>query len=192
MTAQFDGNRKMIYFFTSKNTELGQIGRQPMEASLIYSAKGHDLFSDVEGTIHAENDPVLMERLWNRRVASWFDGGKTDPKLCLLHFEPGHARIWNDASSPVAGAKLFLGLGDPEETAGIRSKWPISAPPEPDAYARKRPWSILHFVTCRRGTMLVGEGRKAKAMPMITLVQIGAFAVGAGVLCALGLMILFL
>lgn len=115
MTAQFDGDRKTIYFFTSTETDLGKLGSQPTDASLIYAAKGHDLFANVDGKLWAHNDQEIVDRLWNRFVAAWFEGGKTDPKLCLLHFEPAHAQVWKDASSVVAGVKLFLGLGDPKE-----------------------------------------------------------------------------
>ncbi len=48
MTAQFDGDSKTIYFFTSKDTELGQLGSQPSKAQLVYASKGHDLFATVE------------------------------------------------------------------------------------------------------------------------------------------------
>jgi hypothetical protein len=45
-------------------------------------------------------------------------GGKDDPKLCLLRCDPADAEIWKDASSIVAGVKLFLGMGDPKEGSG--------------------------------------------------------------------------
>src|SRR5690606_28688824 len=47
MTAQFDGDRKTIYFFTTTETDLGKLGSQPTDASLIYAAKGHGLFANV-------------------------------------------------------------------------------------------------------------------------------------------------
>src|SRR5690606_1360459 len=87
----------------------------PTDATLVYAAKGHDLFATVHGTLNIDNDPAVIDRLWNRFVAAWFEGGKDDPKLCLLRFEPGEAEIWKDASSIVAGVKMFLGLGDPKE-----------------------------------------------------------------------------
>ena len=58
---------------------------------------------------------ILIDRLGNRFVAGWFEGGKDDPKLCLLRFDPGSAEVWKDASSLVAGVKMFLGMGDPKE-----------------------------------------------------------------------------
>lgn len=115
MTAQFVGDNRTIYFFTATNTDLGKINATPLAANLIYCAKGHDLFASVRGTLRASNDRELIDRLWNRYVEAWFPGGKDDPALCLLHFEPGEAEIWKDASSLVAGVKIFLGIGDPKQ-----------------------------------------------------------------------------
>ena len=60
------------------------------------------------------NDPEMIDRLWNRFVAAWYEGGKTDPKLVLLRFDPQEAEIWENASSLVAGLRLLLGA-DPKE-----------------------------------------------------------------------------
>jgi general stress protein 26 len=114
MTAQFDGDRNVIYFFTAKDTDLAEAVASAKEATLVYSAKGHDLFATVEGTLRIDDDRAVIDRLWNRFVAAWFEGGKEDPKLCLLRFDPADAEIWKDASSIVAGVKLFLGMGDPK------------------------------------------------------------------------------
>ena len=62
-----------------------------------------------------DNDRAVIDRLWNRYVAAWFEKGKDDPKLRLLRFEPAEAEVWLDASSIVAGVKMFLGLGDPKK-----------------------------------------------------------------------------
>ena len=115
MTAQFDGDRNVIYFFTAKDTELAEKAAKGKEATLVYAAKGHDLFATVEGILKVDNDRAVIDRLWNRFVAAWFEQGKEDPKLCLLRFDAAYAEIWKDASSVVAGVKLFLGLGDPKE-----------------------------------------------------------------------------
>jgi general stress protein 26 len=115
MTAQFDGDRNTIYFFTAKNTELAESAFEPTDATLVYASKGHDLFATVQGKLQIDNDRAVIDRLWNRLVAAWFEQGKDDPKLCLLRFEPADAEIWKDASSVVAGVKMFLGMGDPKE-----------------------------------------------------------------------------
>lgn len=114
MTAQFDGQKKSIFFFTAKDTEIAQKATRSRKATLIYSAKEHELFATVHGTIKTDNDRAIIDRLWNRYVAAWFEKGKDDPKLCLLRFEPADAQVWLDASSVIAGVKMFLGLGDPK------------------------------------------------------------------------------
>ena len=114
MTAQFDGDSKTIYFFTAKDTELPPKLKRARKATLIYAAKGHGVFATVKGTLGVYNDRPTIDRLWNGFVAAWFEKGKDDPKLALLRFEPGEAQIWIDASSMMAGIKMFLGI-DPKE-----------------------------------------------------------------------------
>jgi len=115
MTAQFDGDHKTIYFFTASDTELAGKLARVRKATLVYASRKHDLFATVHGTLRIDSDRGTIDRLWNRFVAAWFEKGKDDPKLRLLRFEPADAQIWLDASSLVAGVKMFLGLGDPKQ-----------------------------------------------------------------------------
>lgn len=62
-----------------------------------------------------DKDRAAIDRLWNRFVAAWFEGGKEDPKLALLRFDPQEAEIWLDGSSVMAGIKMLLGF-DPKES----------------------------------------------------------------------------
>ncbi len=54
--------------------------------------------------------------MWNKWVAAWYDGGKEDPKLVLLRFDPSSAEIWRDGSTLLSGLKLLMG-GDPKTDA---------------------------------------------------------------------------
>jgi len=56
----------------------------------------------------------MIDKLWKKFVAAWFEGGKEDPKLCLLRFDAEQAEIWEDASSLISGIKLLLGM-DPKK-----------------------------------------------------------------------------
>ena len=114
MTAQLDGDRGPIWFFTSKDTALYPLIGSGRGALATFVDKGHDLFASMQGVLNVDNDRAMIDRLWNRYVAAWFEGGKDDPKLALLRFDPGQAEIWVDASSLVAGIKLLLGV-DPKE-----------------------------------------------------------------------------
>jgi general stress protein 26 len=103
-----------IWFFTSKDTDLVRALDQSHRAQLHFSAKGHDLFASVHGELTAANDRVTIDRLWNRYVAAWFEGGKDDPKLQLLRFDPERAQVWLSENHALAGIRLLLGR-DPKE-----------------------------------------------------------------------------
>ncbi len=114
MTAQLEGARGPIWFFASKDNAIVQKLPNGDRAIATFTAKGHDLFATLHGKLSLDNNLATIDRLWNRYVAAWFEGGKTDPKLALLRLDPEKAEIWLDASSLVAGIKLLLGA-DPKE-----------------------------------------------------------------------------
>ena len=115
MTAQLEGDAEgPIWFFTAKDTELVLGLSSGDKATATFVSKGHDLFATVQGKLRVGNDRAVIDRLWNRFVAAWFEGGKNDPRLTLLRFEPAQAEIWLDASSIVSGIKM-LRVYDPME-----------------------------------------------------------------------------
>ena len=67
----------------------------------------------MHGSLKLDNDRAAIDRLWNRYVAAWYEGGKDDPKLALLRLDAERAEIWLDASSLVAGIKMLFGA-DPK------------------------------------------------------------------------------
>jgi general stress protein 26 len=121
MTAQLDdeglqGNlyHGPIWFFTSTESQLYQQIGSGARAMAHFASKGHDLWATVHGNLSQSHDPAVIERLWNRFVAAWYEGGKEDPKLALIRLDPENAEIWIDASSMVVGIKMLLGI-DPKE-----------------------------------------------------------------------------
>jgi general stress protein 26 len=114
MTAQIEGARGPIWFFTAKDNAIVQKLAKGNRAIATFTSKGHDLFATIHGQISLDNDRATIERLWNRFVAAWYEGGKDDPKLALLRLDAERAEIWLDASSLVAGIKLLLGV-DPKQ-----------------------------------------------------------------------------
>ena len=96
MTANFDDQDRLsarLWFFTSNDHDLASALGSSGRAIAAYSAKGHDLFASLRGSLMADNDPAAIDRLWNPVVAQWYDG-KDDPKLLLLRFEIDDAKIW--------------------------------------------------------------------------------------------------
>lgn len=114
MTAQFEGRSGPIWFFTSKDAAIFQNVGAKQRATFTFASKGNSLFATVHGMLSVDNDRAVIDRLWNRFIAAWFEKGKDDPKLALLRFDTENAEIWEDEWSLVAGIKLLLGV-DPKE-----------------------------------------------------------------------------
>lgn len=112
MTAQLDDDRPeggTIWFFTATDTDLVKGMGDRHRAVAHFASKGHDLFASLHGELVRDNDRATIDRLWNRFVAAWFEGGKDDPRLQLLRFEPEQGQVWLNEHSLFAGVKLLLG-----------------------------------------------------------------------------------
>ena len=116
MTALIEeGDGGPLWIFTSKESDLAKAigGGKPAHAT--FTGKKHDLFANVTGRLSINNDRAVIDRLWNPWVAAWFEGGKDDPKLCLLRFDADHAKIWLNAT-PLGAAIEWLLRRDPKES----------------------------------------------------------------------------
>ncbi len=118
MKAQLDGDSDQgpIWFFSSTDTALVQGLNDQDLAIFTFVSKGYDVYATVHGHMTRTTDRATIDRLWNTWVAAWYDGGKDDPKLALLRFDPATAEIWRDGSGLFSGLKLLLG-GDPKADA---------------------------------------------------------------------------
>jgi general stress protein 26 len=115
MTVLPDGDEDSgpFWLFTSFETEAVAALTPGNKASLAFSSRGHDVFASIDGQLTIDNDRAVIDRLWNPFIAAWYEGGKDDPKLCLLRFDPTDAKVWIDASSFLAGVKILFGA-DPK------------------------------------------------------------------------------
>ena len=84
------------------------MGEDSARAVATFASKGHDLFATTHGSLSLDKDRATIDRLWNRFVAAWFEGGKDDPKLALLRLDADLAR------QLARGIKMLLG-DDPKE-----------------------------------------------------------------------------
>lgn len=115
MTAQLDGaaDHGPIWFFAARGADLTRALQAEQPAFFTFTDKRHDLWASVTGRLSVQTDRAVIDRLWSPFVAAWYDGGKEDPKLVLLRFDPAEAEIWTDGSTLLAGLKLLLGA-DPK------------------------------------------------------------------------------
>ena len=109
MTAQFEGEKGPIWFFTTKTNTLVEAMRESHDAIATYTSKGHDLFAAVRGTLSVDTNPANVDRLWNAHVEAWYEGGKSDPKLALLRLDTDSAQLWLGGSSIGAAILRLIG-----------------------------------------------------------------------------------
>lgn len=114
MTALLDGDdnpyRGPLWIFTARDNALAEaVAGGPLPAVASFADKGHSLFAVIHGTLSADHDRTVVDRLWNPFIAAWYDG-KDDPALALLRLDPDSAEIWADANSLIAGLKMLLGI----------------------------------------------------------------------------------
>ena len=114
MTAQFDGDSHVFWFFATKDNSLIEALGQSHRAIATFTGKGHDLFASIHGDLAEATSPAMIDRLWNSHVAAWYEGGKTDPKIALLRLDPEKASIWKGGTSIGAAITQFLGR-DPKQ-----------------------------------------------------------------------------
>jgi general stress protein 26 len=128
MTAQLDGDADHgpIWFFTSTDAALVTKARAEDLAIFTFVSKGHDVFATVHGHLTRVTDTAIIDRLWSPSVAAWYKGGKDDPNLALLRFDPARAEIWRDGSSLLDGLKLMLGGDAPTDAKDNVAKVALS------------------------------------------------------------------
>src|SRR4051812_43678307 len=76
MTAQLDGERGPIWFFTSRDNAIVQkllSGSEPSYRDIC--RPGHDIFATVQGSLVLDNSRAVIDRFWNRYIAAWYQGG---------------------------------------------------------------------------------------------------------------------
>ena len=96
MTAVFEDQDReagLLWIFTANDHDLTRAMGQSNRAIASYTAKGHDLFASLRGTLQIVNDRGTIDRLWSPMVAESYEG-KDDPKLALVRFDVEDAKIW--------------------------------------------------------------------------------------------------
>jgi general stress protein 26 len=116
LTAQVEDDQSPIWFFTSTdNALIAGLSGGTSRVIANFTAKGHDLFATIHGSLHVDKDRATIDRLWNPFIAAWFEGGKDDPKLALLRLDAERGEIWLNESSLFAGLKMLLGRNPRED-----------------------------------------------------------------------------
>ena len=99
MTTQQVDDEGNVWFFTSRNTDLGDNSNHGESVTLIYSEPKDNTYLSVSGNAELVNDEAKKEELWNVMNKAWFPGGKEDPDLVLLRVVTEEAAYWDSSSS---------------------------------------------------------------------------------------------
>lgn len=109
MTAFFDSdNPGSIWFFTGRDNRAVQ-GLVKDSAMIQFAGKGHDFFACVRGDLLIEPDKSRIDQFWSNSVAAWFEGGRDDPNLVMLRFDPRDAEMWKADLSITGKLKMVFG-----------------------------------------------------------------------------------
>ncbi len=99
MAPQADEERRCIWFFTSKQTDLARACVTPSQAKMCVVSEDRDFHACLSGNMVQNKDPVAIEEYWSPAVSAWFPKGKTDPDLTMLQFIPADAAVWASTDS---------------------------------------------------------------------------------------------
>ena len=94
MTAFSEPENELVWFFTRNDTDLAVEAVGAADARLIFASKDEKVFADISGILSIDHDRGRIERYWNPVVAAWYPGGKDDPQLTLMKFEPRDGQVW--------------------------------------------------------------------------------------------------
>lgn len=119
MAPQFDSDsptnsgKRDIWFFTKSDTDLAKASVTPVRSSMCLMGGESGTYACISGILSVDYNEEIIEKFWSPIVGAWFDGGKTDPKLTMLRFNPHKASVWVNESSAakfgfeIAKANLF-------------------------------------------------------------------------------------
>jgi general stress protein 26 len=90
-----------LYFFVSKQTEMGQRLRSDGNVCLTYADLKEDRWISVSGQATISEDMDTKKKLFNALSKAWFPGGAEDPDLELVEVRIVTAEYWDIKESKV-------------------------------------------------------------------------------------------
>lgn len=109
MTLFMEDKSGPAYIFTNRDNRLvSEIDGRP-RAVAHFISKGQNFFACIHGQLSLHNDPAVIDKFWSPMVATWYPGGRNDPNLVLVRFDPDQAELWNSDMSLLGKVKMMVG-----------------------------------------------------------------------------------
>lgn len=103
MAPQIDKSTGSIWFYTNKSSDLVKtLGSEGGDVHLCVVEK--DYQACLMGELTVDHDEHKIVEFWSSIVAAWFEGGKSDPDLTMLRFQPKNGSIWASDKNPITFA----------------------------------------------------------------------------------------
>lgn len=102
----FDGD---LWFFTEDpSPKADEIRANPQVNVSASTGKG---YVSIAGTATLSKDQAKIDELWSPSVSAWFENGRDDPAVALIHVDADTAEYWfMDAPRVVSAVKIVKGL----------------------------------------------------------------------------------
>lgn len=104
MAHYLDRESESLWFITSSETDLVEAIGTGAEAEFCITSTAQDYYASVKGPIHISDDETKLDELWNKVAAAWFEGGRENAKVTLVHMPIHEAAVWASTSSAIGFA----------------------------------------------------------------------------------------
>ena len=129
MTHFADAGPGVIWFISSTDTALVQSLGMGEDAEYVVISDDHDAHLSLRGKLYQLHDEAKLDELWNPVVSAWFEGGRDDPRLALLRFDPEVADIWASSISTLKfGFEIIRANLDPQHQPDVGVKATVRFP----------------------------------------------------------------
>ncbi len=124
-----DAASGLIWFISSTETDLVQSLGMGEDADYVVISEDHDAHVSLRGKLYHLHDDAKLAALWSPVVAAWFEGGKDDPRVALLRFDPEVAELWASSTSTLKfGFEIVRASLDPAHQPDIGVKATVRFP----------------------------------------------------------------
>jgi general stress protein 26 len=130
MTHFPDRDSGLIWFISSTDTALVQSLGMGEDADYVVVSQDHDLHASLRGKLYQLHNEAKLDELWSPIIAAWFEGGRQDPRVALLRFDPEVADVWASSTSSLKfGFEIIRSTLDPAHQPDIGVKKSVRFPP---------------------------------------------------------------
>jgi general stress protein 26 len=129
MTHFADADSGLIWFISSTDTLFVQSLGMGEDADYVVISQDHDVHVSLRGKLYHLHNDAKLDELWSPLVSAWFEGGRDDPKIALLRFDPEVGDVWASSTSTLKfGFEVIRANLDPEHQPDIGGKATVTFP----------------------------------------------------------------